>query len=134
MKSGIVAFAMFALTGSIALGQEAWQLAAGVTPQTLSGGGATLTSTDAMTWPDGPTVFVTYWLGPGDALFRCADLSAGGQSSVTCWQRDALVSASGAATGLSVVRRISTRRRPYIHRSYSQPYRSYPFVWVGAHR
>ncbi len=122
------------LAQRVAAQDEAWFLQGGVTPQTLSSTGALLTDTDSMAWPDGRSVFVTYWLGVNDVIFRCAELRDGEATSPSCWQRE-FVAESVAAPGVRVVRSISTRRRPLPYLTpYHQSYAPNPRVWVGVRR
>ena len=113
---------------------EAWLPQAELTPTRLSTTGAVLTGTDSMAWPDGRAVFVTYWLGAGDAVFRCAELRDAEAPNSSCWRRE-IVEESGVAPGMRVVRRVSTRRRPrpYLN-PYQSPYALNPHVWVGVRR
>lgn len=117
---------------SIAAQGDAWLLQDGLTPAALSSDGALLTSTDSLAWPDGTSVFVTYWLGVNDAVIRCAELRDGGAISLSCWRQEIVV-ATVTASGNSVARRISTRRRPLVY-TVPQPYAVTPHVWVAVHR
>ena len=111
---------------------EAWLLQSELTPERLSASGAVLTGTDSMAWPDGRAVFVTYWLGAGDAVFRCAEIRDGEAASPSCWQRE-LVAAS-ETTSRPVVRTLSTRRRALPFDPYQPGYGLIPHIWLGVHR
>ncbi len=133
MKPTALLLSVLLVTGRVAAQEDVWLLQDGVTSQTLSSTGALLTDTDSMVWPDGRNVFVTYWLGVNDLIFRCAELRDGEETSPSCWRRE--VTESSAASGIRVVRSMSTRRRPLPYLNpYHQSYAPNPHVWVGVRR
>ncbi len=107
--------------------EDAWTLQTGMTSSALSASGAALTDTDSILWPDGRSAHMTYWLGAGDVLYRCAELRGAESVSESCWRQEIVASAT---TGPSVVRTISTRRRPPVI-VYGNPYGFNSRVWVG---
>lgn len=111
---------------------DAWLLQEGMMSQSLSAAGASLTDTDSMVWPDGRSVFVTYWLGAGDAVFRCAEIRDGEAASQSCWRRELV--AGSETTSKPVVRSLSTRRRPLPFDPYQSGYALNPYIWVGVDR
>jgi hypothetical protein len=81
-----------------------WVLQPDLTPTRLAERGAALTSSDSLHWPDGPNVDLSYWLGDGDVVYRCASMASGDSTNSSCW-RLAVVAGDQS-------RVISTRRRP----------------------
>ncbi len=132
MKLTIALLVLSLVANRVAAQDDAWLIQTAVTPETLSSNGAVLSGTDSMFWPDGRSVFVTYWLGVNDAVFRCAELRDGEATSPSCWRQE-IVAEVDAAPEISVVRRISTRRRPNFH-TYRHSYSLDPHVWVGVRR
>ncbi len=106
---------------------DVWTLQTGTTSGALSASGAALTDTDSILWPDGRSAHVTYWLGAGDVLYRCAELRGAEAVSESCWRRHIV---AAVTSGPSVVRSISTRRRPPVI-VYGNPYGFNSRVWVG---
>ena len=131
-KISLLATVLFFAASEASAQADTWLLQEGMTPQTLSSTGASLIDTDSMVWPDGRSVFVTYWLGGGDIVFRCAEIRDGETTSPSCWQRE-LVSGS-ATTSKPVVRSLSTRRRPLPFDPYQSGYALSPYIWVDANR
>jgi hypothetical protein len=125
MKTALsVAIAL--LGGATAHADEAsWILQPDLTPARLAERGAALTSSDSVRWPNGPNVDLSYWLGDGDVVYRCAALASGDSTNSSCWRL------SVVATDQSRV--ISTRRRPEpLPGDASQPVSVQPYVyWNG---
>lgn len=106
---------------------DAWILQTGMTSSALAASGAALTDADSISWPDGRSAHMTYWLGTGDVLYRCAELRGSESVSESCWRQEIV---AATASGPTPVRTISTRRRaPVI--VYGNPYGFNPRVWVG---
>jgi hypothetical protein len=103
-----------------------WILQPELTPTRLAADGALLTASDSVRWPDGPSVDISYWLGAGDFVYRCAALAAESATNVSCWRRELVVDAA-ADDG---ARHISTRRRPTpAITDSSQSLAIQPYVW-----
>ncbi len=132
MNSASFLLSLLFVSGGVSAQEGAWLLQSDMTPETLSSDGAQLTSTDSMVWPDGNSVFVTYWLGESDAIFRCAEIRDGAALNPSCWRQEAIVSVPNELVA-PVVRRISTQSRPRTY-VYQQPCSWNPGVWVGVHR
>ena len=103
-----------------------WILQPDLTPTRLSDDGAVLTASDSVRWPSGPSVDISYWLGAGDIVYRCAALSAEGATNASCWRQQRVV---GAATDDG--HRISTRQRPPpTIVDPAEPVAVQPYVWM----
>lgn len=97
-----------------------------MTPARLASDGAVLTANESVHWPDGPSVELTYWLGAGDVVYRCATLLAEGASNAACWRRQVVARAADAGA-----RHYSTRQRPPpVLLDSAQPSVYTPFVWL----
>ena len=107
--------------------EDVWTLQTGVTSSSLSASGAALTDTDSLLWPDGRSAQLSYWLGAGDVLYRCAELRDAESASESCWRHEVVATAT---SGPRAVRAISTRRRPPVI-VYGSPYGFNSRVWVG---
>jgi hypothetical protein len=91
----------------------------------LSERGAVLTASDSVRWPNGPSVDLSYWLGEGDVVYRCAELAAEAATNASCWRLEVVASDQS--------RVISTRQRPAPTVDASQPIAVQPYVyWNGA--
>jgi hypothetical protein len=107
-----------------------WILQPELTPARLAEDGAVLTASDSIRWPDGPSVDISYWLGTGDVVYRCAAMSASGVSNSSCW-REQLVVSDATEGG----RRISTRQRPVPTTiDPAQSVAIQPYVWMEGMR
>jgi len=123
-----VALASIALLGvATARADDAsWILQPDLTPTQLADAGALLTASDSLRWPDGPSVDLSYWLGAGDIVYRCAALAVEGAMNASCWRREPV---AGASAG-DQARSISTRRRPApTIGDGSQSIAIQPYVW-----
>jgi len=126
-RSKVLVLISAALLGlATAHAQDAsWILQPELTPTRLADDGALLTASDSVHWPDGPSVDVSYWLGAGDIVYRCAALATAGTTSTSCWRRQIV---DGLAD--DDARRISTRRRPTpTIGDTSQSIAIQPYVW-----
>ena len=130
MRTLIVLLLLLAATRAAAQ-DDTWLLQANVSPDELLTDGAVLTDIDTMVWADGRMVSVTYWLAPGDLVYRCAAIVPDASPNPSCWRRE-FVAAGATPTAMSTVRSISTRRRAIWR--YVQPYAPSPHVWVGVAR
>lgn len=104
-----------------------WILQPELTPTRLANEGALLTASDDVHWPDGRNVALSYWLGAGDIVYRCAALAAAAAAatSTSCWRQQVVDASADDHT-----RRISTRRRPTPTLGYpSQSLAIQPYVW-----
>ena len=103
-----------------------WVLQPDLTPTRLSVDGAVLTASDSVRWPNGSNVDISYWLGAGDIVYRCAALSTEGATHASCW-RQQLVVAATTDDG----QRISTRQRPTPTTvDPAEPVAIQPYVWM----
>ena len=117
-----VALFAFASLAAAAAHADEWILQADLTPARLAERGAVLTSSDSVRWPNGPNVDLSYWLGDGDVVYRCAELAADDVTNASCWR---LTVVAGDQS-----RWISTRRRPpSTAADASQPVAVQPYVW-----
>jgi hypothetical protein len=126
MKATVVVSAIALLVGAAAHADEAtWILQPDLTPTRLAERGAALTSSDSVRWPNGPNVDLSYWLGDGDVVFRCAALASGDSTNSSCWRLEVVAGDQS--------RVISTRRRPEpTAGDASQPVAVQPYVyWNG---
>jgi hypothetical protein len=118
------------LCGAAHAQDASWILEPQLTPARLASDGASLTASELVRWPDGPSVDLTYWLGAGDIVYRCATLSAEGASNASCWRRQLVARAGGDSS-----RHFSTRQRPapiIVDPAQSVGYT--PYLWVEASR
>jgi hypothetical protein len=114
------------LCGAAHAQDASWILEPQLTPARLASGGASLTASELVRWPEGPSVDLTYWLGAGDVVYRCATLSAEGASNASCWRRQLVAHAGGGSS-----RHFSTRQRPapiIVDPTQSVGYT--PYVWL----
>jgi hypothetical protein len=120
-----VALSLALLISAIAHADEAsWVLQPDLTPTRLAERGAVLTSSDSVRWPNGPSVDLSYWLGDGDVVYRCAELAAEAPTNASCWRLEVVASDQS--------RVISTRQRPTPTVEASQPVAVQPYVyWNG---
>jgi hypothetical protein len=115
------------LCGAAEAQDASWILEPQVTPARLAADGASLTASESVKWPEGPSVDLTYWLGAGDVVYRCATLFADGTSNASCWRQQVLAHASGTDSS----RHISTRQRPApIMVDPAQSAGFAPYVWL----
>jgi hypothetical protein len=126
MRPGVlVAIALLPVVAARA-DEASWVLQPDLTPTRLAERGAALTSSDSVRWPDGPNVDLSYWLGDGDVVYRCAAFAAGDATTSSCWRLEIVASDQS--------RLISTRRRPEPSTTgdVSQPVAVQPYVyWNG---
>lgn len=127
MKRMLVVLTLSLAAHVSAAHEDAWILQTGMTSSALASSGAALTDTDSIHWPDGRSAQLTYWLGSGDVLYRCAELRSIESASESCWRQEIV---AAAASGPRAVRSISTRRRPPVI-VYGNPYGFNSRVWVG---
>jgi len=106
----VVLFAFASLATAAAHADE-WILQADLTPARLAERGAVLTSSDSVRWPNGPNVDLSYWLGDGDVVYRCAELAADDVTNASCWACWAQRLLPAPTTADSA--RVATRSRYY---------------------
>jgi hypothetical protein len=117
-----VALSLALLTSAAAHADEAsWILQPDLTPTRLAERGAVLTASDFVRWPSGPSVDLSYWLGDGDIVYRCAELAAEAATNASCWRLEVVAADQS--------RVISTRQRPVPAVDASQPVAVQPYVW-----
>jgi len=125
MRTVVLVATLFLPLAAAQADEASWILQPDVTPARLTERGATLTSSDFVQLPSGPGIDMSYWLGEGDIVFRCAAFTSGGSTNTSCWRLEVV------ATDQSRV--ISTRQRPVPTVDASQPIAVQPYVyWNGA--
>jgi hypothetical protein len=104
--------------------ESSWILQPDLTPAGLTERGAVLTASDSVRWPNGPSVDLSYWLGDGDVVYRCAELAAETATNASCWRLEVVAADQS--------RVISTRQRPAPTVEASQPLAVQPYLyWNG---
>lgn len=124
MRIVVLAATLFFPLAAAHADESSWILQPDITPARLTERGAVLTASDFVRWPNGPSVDLSYWLGDGDVVYRCAELAADAATNVSCWRLE-IVAADQS-------RVISTRQRPAPTGNASQPVAVQPYVyWNG---